>query len=207
MTDSAVNTSDGPMRKSLPQRAPAAASNLRRFTVWTMVGIAIGIVIVLLVARQANLDPTPTLTPELFEAAHERWKTKPLADYDIEIRVTGPQAAVYRAQVRGGEAQVAWRNGKPLTTRRTFGTWSIPGMFSTISRDVAAVERAAAKGAANPLILRASFNSQHGYPEHYRRIDNGSRKGGDAIAVTWDVTEFRVVGMESSSGREAENGS
>ena len=156
-------------------------------------GIGVGLVVVLFLVRQANYDPTPTLTPALFEAAHERWRAAAPPSYDIEVRVTGPQAAVYRVQVRDGEPQAAWRNGQPLNSRRTFGTWSVPGMFATMSRDVEAIERAAERRAPPPLILRAEFDSRYGYPAKYRRIDNGSRKGGDAIAVTWDVTEFQVI--------------
>ena len=193
MVDRSPDCDDERAAEPPPRHARSGAADLRRFALWTMVGVAIGLAIVLLFARQANLDPTPTLTPALFEAAQQRWKAKPIANYDIEIRVTGPQAAVYRAKVRNGEAEAAWRDGRPLKTRRTFGTWSVPGMFSTISRDVAAIERAAANGSAAPLILRASFHSEHGYPERYRRIDNGSRKGSDAVAVTWDVSAFQVV--------------
>jgi hypothetical protein len=174
-----------------PRRPQQAAMNLRRFVAYTLVGLALGGVVGLFILRQANYDPTPTLTSELFEAAHEHWKAAGPKDYDIEVRVTGPQAAVYRAEVRDGEPIAAWRNGQPLASRRTFGTWSVVGMFATISRDVEALERAAAKGAPPPLILRAEFDTQYSYPARYRRIDNGSRKGGDAIAVTWDVVEFR----------------
>lgn len=174
-------------------RRPVAMSGLRRFVAWTFVGIGVGLVVVLFFVRQANYDPTPTLTPTLFEAAHERWKTAGPRSYDIEIHVTGPQASTYRVEVRDGEPQAAWRNGQPLITRRTFGTWSVPGMFATMSRDVEAIERAAERGAQLPLILRAEFDPKYSYPAKYRRIDNGSRKGSDAIAVTWDVTEFRVV--------------
>jgi hypothetical protein len=178
---------------ALAGRKPAAMSGLRRFVVWTFVGIAVGLVIVLFFLRQANYDPTPTLTPALFEAAHERWKAAAPPSYDIEIHVTGPQASTYRVEVRDGDPQAAWRNGQPLLTRRTFGTWSVPGMFATMSRDVEAIERAAAAGRAPPLILRAEFDAQYGYPAKYRRIDNGSRKGSDAIAVTWDVIQFRTA--------------
>src|SRR5262245_36073700 len=150
-----------------PARVAASDSSLRRFIVWTLIGIGLGLVAVLIVLRQVYRDPTPSLTPELFHAAHERWKVNPPPNYDIEIRVTGPQAAVYRVEVREGEARAAWRNDKALATRRTFGTWSVPGMFSTMSRDVEAVERAAARGAASPLILRAAFNAEYGYPERY----------------------------------------
>ena len=72
-------------------------------------------------------------------------------------------------------------------------------MFATISRDVEAIKRAAASGAAPPLILRAEFDAKHAYPVRYRRIDNGSRKGGDSMAVTWDVTEFRVIEPEDAT--------
>jgi Family of unknown function (DUF6174) len=155
--------------------------------------VAAGLIAAFAVLRHIYQDPTPSLTPEIFHAAHERWLAQPLSDYDVETRVTGPQAALYRVEVRDGEARAAWRNEQPLTNRRTFGTWSVPGMFSTISRDIEALERAATKGAPPPLILRAEFNAQFGYPERYRRIDNGSRKGGDSIAVTWDVITFRQV--------------
>jgi hypothetical protein len=166
---------------------------MRRFALGTLLGVAVGLAIALFAARTANYDPTPTLTPQEFEQAYDRWSADPVANYDIEIRVTGPQASVYKASVRDGQPQAAWRNGQPLTTRRTFGTWSVPGMFSTMGRDVAALQQAAAKGTPPPLILRAAFNAQYGYPEHYRRIDNGSRKGSDAITVTWDVIKFQIT--------------
>jgi hypothetical protein len=192
MLDRAADADAVPDDAPTPRRR-AASSASRRFVGWTFIGLGIGLVIVLFSLRQANYDPTPTLTPALFEAAHERWKAAAPPSYDIEVRVTGPQAATYRAQVRDGEPQAAWRNGQPLNSRRTFGTWSVPGMFATISRDVEALERAAERRAPPPLILRAEFDAKYAYPARYRRIDNGSRKGGDAIAVTWDVVEFRVV--------------
>lgn len=145
----------------------------------------------LYILRLANRDRAPALTPELFHAAHERWKAVAPADYDIEIRVTGSQPAVYRVQVRGGEAQAASRNGEPLNSRRTFGTWSVPGMFSTISRDIEAVERHATGKAERftpRLTLRAEFDAQYSYPKRYRRIQQWS-----TVEVAWEVTEFRVV--------------
>jgi len=186
-------SADAVVGDAVVPRRSVAMSGARRFVAWTFVGIGIGMVIVLFFVRQANYDPTPTLTPGLFEAAHERWKAAAPRSYDIEVSVTGPQASTYRVEVRDGEPQAAWRNGQPLITHRTFGTWSVPGMFATISRDVEAIERAASRGAQQPLILRAEFDGQYSYPAKYRRIDNGSRKGSDAIAVTWNVTEFRVV--------------
>ncbi len=172
---------------------PASPATLRRFVAWTLVGLAIGSAAALVILRQLYGDPTPPLTPAIFDAAHERWKAAAPPSYDIEVRVTGPQAATYRVEVRDGKPQAAFRNGQPLTTRRTFGTWSVPGMFGTMSRDVDAIANAAAEHKQMPLILRAEFDAKYAYPARYRRIDNGSRKGGDSIAVAWDVTEFRVT--------------
>ena len=190
-SDTAAESSSGGLEPA--KRPQRTAIYLRRFVAFTLLGLALGGVVGLFILRQANYDPTPTLTPPLFEAAHERWKAVAPRNYDVEVRVTGPQAAVYRAEVRDGEPMAAWRNGQPLTSRRTFGTWSVVGMFATISRDIEALERAAASGAQLPLILRADFDTQYSYPARYRRIDNGSRKGSDAIAVTWDVVEFQII--------------
>jgi hypothetical protein len=162
---------------------------------WTLAGIAVGAVGALIALRIINHDSTPRLTPADYYAARERWKAAALPDYDIEIEVAGPQAAVYRVEVRGGQPTAAWRNNRPLTQRRTFGTWSVPGMFSTMARDVDVVERRAA-GRAKPgeieLILKAQFDPQYHFPQRYQRIEWGSRRGSDAVTVTWEVKEFRV---------------
>ena len=171
-------------------------SALRRFLVWTLIGGAAGVVATLLVVGWMSRDPTPPLTPQIFENAHERWKSAAPQDYDIEVRVSGPQAATYRTEVRRGQPQAAWRNGEPLVGMRTFGTWSVPGMFSTISRDLESIQRRA-EGRAMPgapeLILKAQFDSRYSFPQSYRRIEWGSRRGSDAVTVKWDVVEFKVV--------------
>jgi hypothetical protein len=178
-------------RESMP-----AADLLRRIVLWGMLGTGIGLALAVVGLWISRHDGTPLLTPDEFEQAHRRWQAATPADYDIEIEVSGPQAAVYRVEVRGGQPQAAWRNGNPLNQRRTFGTWSVPGMFSTISRDVEALERRAA-GQAPPgspeLILRAEFDPQFHYPRRYRRTEWGSRKGSTAQEVKWVVKEFRVL--------------
>jgi hypothetical protein len=168
---------------------------LRRLVLWSLAGLASGIVAAIVVLRVANYDPTPPLTPELFEAARQRWKAASPPDYDIQVRVVGPQPADYRVEIRSGQPQAAWRNGHPLRQRRTFGTWSVPGMFSTMSRDVEAIERRAAGRAGvneTQLILRAEFDPKYSYPARYKRIEWGSRRGSTAVTVTWEVTEFTV---------------
>src|SRR5262245_6826583 len=101
-------------KQALPVGAAA-----RRFVMFTIVGIGFGLVVMLALMRQANYDPTPSLSPEQFHSAHEQWEAHKIPNYDIEVKVTGPQSAVYRVEVRDGEAMAAWRNGQPLRSQRT----------------------------------------------------------------------------------------
>ena len=193
MSDRAANAGESNSVPAAPRAAVEFSSQVRRFVLFALLGIGLGLVATLLVMRQWHFDPTPTLTPAIFYRQQDHSKGNKIPSYDIEVNVMGPQAAVYRVEVREGEAIAAWRNGKPLTSQRTFGTWSIPGMFATISRDVEAIERSVQEHKQPPLILRAAFHPEYNFPEHYRRIDNGSQKGGDSITVAWDVTLFRLV--------------
>jgi hypothetical protein len=172
-------------------RERTAASTLRRFALGSLVGAALGILAMLVALRLVNRDPTPPLTPELFHAAHDRWKSAAPASYDIEVRVTGSQPAIYRVEVRDGLARAAWRNDQALTTRRTFDTWSVPGMFGTIGRDIESLERHAAGKADRftpRLTLRAQFDPVYSFPARYRRLQQRSN-----VDVAWQVTEFRVI--------------
>ncbi|MDX1946931.1 MAG: hypothetical protein SFU86_16130 [Pirellulaceae bacterium] len=158
----------------------------RRITWGLVAGAAVGTAATLAALSVVLRDPTPALTPEIFRAEQALAKVAVPSDYDITIRVVGMQAATYRVEVRRGLAQTAWRNGHPLTSRRTFGTWSVPGMFSTISRDIEALERRGAgriDESTPELTLRARFDPRFHYPARYFRSER-------AIDVEWEVTEF-----------------
>src|SRR5947208_992544 len=77
---------------------PVGQDRFRRLFVLFLVGLLIGTAAALFALRILNRDPTPTLTPEIFHAAHERWKKVAPPDYDIEVRVTGSQPATYRVE-------------------------------------------------------------------------------------------------------------
>ena len=164
---------------------------LRRLLIGLVAGLVIGTVAMLGLSVLRKGKAAPRLTPELFRAAVEKWEKVGSSDYDIEIQVTGNQPATYFVEVRGGEARLALRNGKPLTQRRTFSTWSVPGMFATMSRDVDALERRAAgqtDRSVPDLHLRAAFDPQYGYPAHYQRMEHHSVR-----EVEWHVTRFEIV--------------
>lgn len=179
---------------------PASGHHLRRFVLFTLGGAILGGLAAFVALRVRNYDSTPDLTPDLFYTAQDRWRSAAPSDYDIEVRVTGSQPATYRVEVRGGQPQAAWRNGKPLTQRRTFGTWSVPGMFATISRDIDAVERHAAGKADRftpRLTLRGEFDPKYSYPARYRRFEQWS-----PVEVQWEVTEFRVLPGSDAQGEK-----
>ena len=163
---------------------------IRRAGCWLVVGILLGAAITIAILRWRLADPTPALTEERFQAARQTWNERGPKDYELEVVVQGPQPATYRVTVRNGNAIAAWRNGQPLKQPRTFSTWSVPGMFGTISRDLEQIERRRSGQADRftpDLTLRASFDEEFGYPRHYLRMEAGSTQD-----VSWDVTKFAV---------------
>jgi hypothetical protein len=163
---------------------------LRRAGCWLILGAMLGAIVTVAVLRWRLADPTPALTEELFHAARQRWAEYGPKDYDVEVVVQGPQPGTYRVIVRDGESIAAFRNGQPLNQQRTFGTWSVPGMFGTISRDLAQIERRRSGNADRftpDLTLRASFDPELGYPRHYLRMEAGSTQD-----VSWELTRFEL---------------
>lgn len=161
------------------------------FVIWLLAGILVGGIATFVFLHARSADPLPALQPADFYAARERWQKHELPNYDIEVEVTGTQGAKYRVQVREGKAIAAWRNEKPLLQERTFSTWSVRGMFGTISRDIDHLERrAAGKADQNTprLTLRGEFDEKTGYPSSYRRIEWGSN-----VEVSWEVTKFETL--------------
>ena len=132
----------------------------------------------------------PELSTEEFETEMTAWFDMEPADYEIVTHVTGRQPATYEVHVRDGEVVLATRNGAPLTQLRTMGTWSVPGMFGTMERDVANL-MAHQDGTAGPrtprVLLRAEFDPQWHYPAQYQRVE-----WGNPYEVTWQVTRFDV---------------
>jgi hypothetical protein len=175
-----------------------------------VLGAMFGLTGALLVWAWSLREPLPRLTQQDFDKAQQRWRENGPPDYDVEIAVSGPQSAVYRVEVRGGEPAAAFRNGQKLTNRRTWGTWSVPGMFGTLASDFRHLARTQA-GTADEntprVFLYGVLHPKYGYPEQYRRIMLGvgreesmaHRIGQGAVAgdassmeVSWTVREFTV---------------
>ena len=128
----------------------------------------------------------PPLTRQQWEEGKQRWKAADISSYRIRIRVSGRQAAEYRAEVIDGRVSAAWRNDAPLKQQRTLSTWSVPGMFATVASDLSNLEKwsnGQADAATPRPWVRVFFHPQYGYPQRYYRSERG-------VDVSWEVLEF-----------------
>ena len=176
---------------AVPSREPVKTRGVGcTFLLWLLAGLFVGTIITLVILCWQYADPLPEISPADFYAARDRWQKNGPQSYDIEVRVTGSRAATHRVEVRNGQATAAWINDVPHSQQRTYSTWSVPGMFGTIGRDIDHIERRAAGKADRTtprLTLRAEFDPQNGYPKSYRRIEWGS-----PVEVSWEVVKFEM---------------
>jgi len=170
---------------------------MRRIAAYTtagLLGVAAGIVGLLTIVVLRHQPTLPKLTPDRFHEAKARWEERAPPNYNIQVAVTGRQAAVYYAEVRDGEVFAATRNGEVLSRLRTVDTWTVSGMFGTIQSDVVNLQRHLA-GTADQntpqVLLRGYFDEQSGVPLRYHRTE--LRKWGPNVEVMWEVTQFEVV--------------
>ncbi len=170
---------------------------MRRIATYTtaaLLGIGAGIIGLLGVVVLRHQQTLPKFAPSTFYEAKARWGENAPLSYNIQIAVTGRQAAVYYAEVRDGEVFAATRDGEVLSRFRTIDTWTVPGMFTTIQSDVTNVEKHLAGTADHDtpqLLLRGFFDEITGAPLRYHRTE--LRKWGPNVEVMWDVTRFEVL--------------
>jgi hypothetical protein len=181
----------------LTRESTDPSQRIRRVAIFTtagLLGVAVAIVGLLAIVILRHQQTLPKLTPQDFYEAKARWEENAPPSYNIEIAVTGRQAALYYAEVREGEVFAATRDGEVLSRLRTIDTWTVPGMFTTIHSDVANLERHLA-GTADQntpqLLLRGYFDEQTGVPLRYHRTE--LRKWGPNVEVMWEVTRFEVI--------------
>jgi hypothetical protein len=168
-----------------------------------ILGSLFGLAVALLFWAYSHRDRLPQLSQQDFEDAQSRWRKNGPRDYDVEVEVSGRQPAIYRVEVRGGEPAAAFRNGQPLTQKRTWFTWSVPGMFGTLESDfnhVARVTTGDVDENTPRLRLFGIFHPKYGYPERYRRIMLGqgreesmAHRIGQSAAPTADTSAMETV--------------
>ncbi|HTN77524.1 MAG TPA: DUF6174 domain-containing protein [Pirellulaceae bacterium] len=167
-----------------PDNNVSPAGNAKRSLRWIK-GAFFGALLALMAAGALSivimrLSSLPALTRERFDAARQQWEERAVSDYTIEVRVNGPQAATYLVEVKNHEAISALRNGAPLRQPRTWGTWSVPGIFDTVASDLESLETRRLD-----LVVRCLFDAELGYPTRYQRLDRNL-----STETTWEVVKF-----------------
>ena len=146
----------------------------------------------------ASRHRIPVMTRESFNAAVARWQAVECSNYVIATRVEGNQPALYEVRVVDNQVTEALRNEYPLRDQRTLGTWSVPGMFGTIERDLVRTEGQAGR-LADDLHLRAEFDAEWGFPRRYLRV-----QWGESNQVRWQVERFETEPVDGTgNGRAA----
>jgi hypothetical protein len=135
-------------------------------------------------------DPLPELDAEQLREARQRWQQWGPSTYQMEVQVSGRQAATYELEVVDHEVISALHNGRPLRRRRAFDAWSVPGMFDTIEADLRMQQRVQSHPdpETSELRLQCKFDPHYGYPARYRRTE--FRRQGPNFVVSWEVTAF-----------------
>lgn len=173
-----------------PYERPAARQVNSRRWLAVVLGSVAAIVSVVVGMMFFTGDRLPTIDQARLDAAKKLWNDRGPPSYDLEVSVQGIDLDTYQVAVRNGEVISAKINGTPLKQRRTLGSWSVPGMFRTISIDL---ERATNPiqvnvGHTHKVTPQGVFDSQYGYPVRYRRIE----WGGD-FEVSWVISKFEIV--------------
>ncbi|MGH7194533.1 MAG: DUF6174 domain-containing protein, partial [Candidatus Saccharimonadales bacterium] len=141
---------------------------------------------------RARSDALPPLTAEALQAAHERWKKRGPEDYQMAVLVTGSQSSNYHVTVRGGAPiEVTQGDELPVKRRATWQYWTIDGLFGVLDHDLRFIDeptRGFGAAAGSPVILRARFDADWGFPVEYERVILSP-----ASQMRWTVRDFRSL--------------
>ncbi len=130
----------------------------------------------------------PELTEATLEKAIAQWDKSGPASYDMEIELRGARPGQVHVEVREREVAAETRDGR-VPGRWTWKTWSVPGMFDTLSQDLQIAENPEQQiqaAAGTKWRLRCEFDAQLGYPRRYHRLVTGGPE------VFWQVTKFEA---------------
>ena len=172
----------------MTEEAPKKSKRLPGWGLWFVALILVVLVGGVFLIRGQRLS---SLDRDIFELAKSHWNDNRLTDYEVEVTVTGRQPGIYVVKVQNGIAVESSMDGRALTRPRTFGTWSVDGMFETLQRDLDTNE------IDNNLMLGAVFDETFGYPLRYERLE---MKTGVHDSLQWEVTRFVIPSPTQSPG-------
>jgi hypothetical protein len=183
-------TSAGAAREIRP---PIGVSRIAAYAAAAFFGAVVSLAGVLALARWLGPPAIPEITDAALSAARDSWQRRAPANYELDVQVTGRDVATFTVRVRGGAVVHVLRDGEPMSHQRTWGTWTVPGMFETIERDLESADRGRAgelEPGALQLLLRGVFDPEWGYPKAYHRIE--LHRFLPNKEVSWEITRFLV---------------
>lgn len=179
----------------LPARPALRRLRVSSLLTGLAVGGVAGLVLVIGFVLRARRDALPPLTPEVLQAAHERWKQRGPKDYQMNVVVMGSQSETYHVEVRGGRPEaVTYGNGLPVKRRATWQYWTVDGLLGVLDHDLHYLDdpvRGFGANSGSAVILRARFDAELGFPVEYERVILSP-----ASQMRWQVTEFTTRGHE-----------
>jgi hypothetical protein len=158
-----------------------------RTTAFVLAAVAFAVSCVWLALQYFVGQRLPRLTDASLEAAMLRWDDQGPASYDMDIELRGAQPGTVHVEVRDRNVTAEKRDGRE-PRRSTWDTWSVPGLFDTLARDMEIAANPQQEIQAAPGTrwrLRCAFDPRFGYPARYHRVATGGPE------VYWIVTNFQ----------------
>ena len=166
---------------------PTHARMPPRSFAYIVVAFAAAVACVILAMNYFVAERQPALTEESLNAASGKWDANGPASYDMDIELRGTRPGIVHVEVRDKEVTAETRDGR-VPGKWTWDTWSVPGMFDTLSQDLqtaANPEQAIQAEAGTKWRLRCEFDEKNGLPRKYHRlVTNGPE-------VFWHITSFK----------------
>jgi hypothetical protein len=168
--------------------AKSSRSNVSMRTVaFVAASLALALVCLALSLEYFVAERLPDLTEEKLRTAMTLWQTAGPVSYDMDIELRGARPGQVHVEVRNKEVELETRDGR-TPGRWTWDTWSVPGLFDTLSQDLDIAQDPEQEIQATPGTIwrpRCAFDPKLGYPERYHRLVSGGPE------VYWRVTAFQ----------------
>lgn len=150
------------------------------------VSLSILLVAIVLVLQYFVAERLPLLTEANLEAAQELWRTAGPASYDLDLKLGGARPGIVHVEVRNQTVTAETRDGR-VPGKWTWETWSVAGLFDTLSQDLDIAQNPEERIQApsgTKWSVRCEFDPKFGYPRRYHRLVTGGPE------VFWNVTHF-----------------
>jgi hypothetical protein len=158
----------------------------RRTTVFVLASLAFAIACGVFAVQFFFVERLPDLNEANLADAKKLWQEHGPTDYEMDIDVRGAQPGNVHVEVQHRVVMASTRDGRP-TPKWTWDTWSVPGMFETLSQELQIAEDPQQDIDASPGTkwrLRCEFDKEFGFPRRYHRMVSGGPE------VYWQVTRF-----------------